>query len=217
MKKKLILFGGGGHSESIIDSIYTMDLFKIIGIIDKKEKQETYVSGVKIIGEEQDLEYYFQKGIRNIVIAIGSIGNIEKRLNVYNICKKIGYQFPNIIDKSAVLSNNIIIGEGNFIGKSAIINANVHIGNGCIINTGSIIEHDCTIEDFVHISPGSVLCGSVVIKKHTHVGANSTIIQNVTIGEDTLIGAGSLVLKDIASCKVAYGSPAKEERGFKIE
>jgi len=214
MKKRLVLFGGGGHAKSIIDSINTMGLYKIIGIIDRKEKRETYVSGVKIIGEEQDLEYYFHKGIKNVVIAIGSIGNIEKRLRVYEICKKIGYQFPNIIDKSAVVPNDLIIGEGNFIGKGAIINANVQIGNGCIINTGSIIEHDCIIEDLVHISPGSVLCGSVVIKKNTHIGANSTIIQNVTIGEGTLIGAGSLVLKDIQSYKVAYGSPIKEVKTF---
>jgi len=214
MKKKVVLIGGGGHAESIIDSINSMKLYNIIGIIDTKENQETYVSGVKIMGEDQDLAYYFHNGIKNAVIAIGSIGNIELRLKTYDICKKIGYQFPNIIDKSAVLSNKIKIGEGNFIGKGTIINANVHIGNGCIINTGSIIEHDCIIEDFVHIAPGSVLCGRVVIKKHTHIGAHSTIIQNVTIGEDTLIGAGSLVLKDIPSCKVAYGSPIREVKTF---
>ena len=191
-----------------------MKLYKIIGIIDTPEKQENFVSGIQILGEDKDLEYYFDKGIKNAVIAIGSIGNIELRLKVYEICKKIGYQFPNIIDESAVLSNNIKIGEGNFIGKGTIINANVHIGNGCIINTGSIIEHDCIIEDFVHLAPGSVLCGSVVIKKHTHIGAHSTIVQNVTIGEGTLIGAGSLVLKDIQSYKVAYGSPVKEVKTF---
>ncbi|SEW23343.1 acetyltransferase [[Clostridium] fimetarium] len=214
MKKKLVLIGGGGHAESIIDSINTMKLYKIIGIIDKKEKLETCVLGVKIIGEDKDLAYYFNKGVKNAVIAIGSIGNIELRLKLYDICKNIGYQFPNIIDKSAVLSNNIKIGEGNFIGKGTIINANVQIGNGCIINTGSIIEHDCIIEDFVHIATGSVLCGSVVIKKHTHIGAHSTILQKVTIGEGTLIGAGSLVLKEIPSYKMAFGSPVKEVKTF---
>ena len=40
MKKRLVLFGGGGHAKSIIDSINTMGLYKIIGIIDRKEKRE---------------------------------------------------------------------------------------------------------------------------------------------------------------------------------
>ncbi len=209
MKKKLILIGGGTHAQSIIDTINSMGYYKIVGIIDTKEKQNILVSGVKIIGEEKDLAYYFNKGIRSAVIAIGSIGKVERRIHAYEICKKIGYQFPNIIDKSAVISHDITIGEGNFIGKGAIVNAKVHLGNGCIINTGSIIEHGSSIENFVHIAPGSVLCGNVWVGRNTHIGAQSTIIQNVTIGENTMIGAGSLVLTDIASNRVAFGRPVK--------
>lgn len=210
MKEEIILIGGGGHAKSIIDTINTMSAYNIVGIIDTKEKLNAIVSGFKIIGEDQDLTYYFNQGIRNVVIAIGSIGKVESRIKAYEICKKIGYQFPNIVDKSAVVSKDITIGEGNFIGKGTIINTKVTIENGCIINTGSIIEHGCNIENFVHIAPGSVLCGNVWIKKNSHIGAQSTIIQNVTVGEDSVIGAGSLVLKDIPSNRLAYGRPAKE-------
>lgn len=214
MKKKVILIGGGGHAESIIDALYSMKQYKIIGILDKHKQINSEIMGLKVIGDDSDLENYFHKGIKNVVIAIGSMGMTEPRQRIYKICKKIGFEFPNIIDKSAVLAENVTLGEGNFIGKGTIVNAKVSIGNECIINTGVIIEHDSKIENFVHIAPGTIVCGSAWIKENTHVGAHSTIIQNVTIGENTLIGAGSLVLKDISPHKVAYGSPVKEVKTF---
>lgn len=211
-RKDIILIGGGGHALSIIDSMKRNKDHHIIGILDTKEKKNMYVSGVRIIGEDKDLEYYFYMGIRHAVISIGSIKDISPRRRIYETCKKIGYTLPNIIDKSAVVSKNIRMGEGNFIGKGAIINAKVQIGNGCIINTGAILEHGSQVEDFVHIAPGSVLCGNVCVKENTHIGANSTVLQNITIGADTIVGAGSVVLKDVSSKRVGYGNPFKEVR-----
>jgi sugar O-acyltransferase (sialic acid O-acetyltransferase NeuD family) len=210
MKKKIILIGGGGHAESMIDSINILGNYQIEGIIDQKEKLNQVVMGVKIIGEDKDLAFFYKKGIKNAILSIGGKKNNQFRRNIYEICKNIGYQFPNIIDKSAILSKSVVLGEGNFIGKGVVINSNVKIGNDCIINTRSVVEHGCRIDDFVHLAPGSLLCGNVWVKKNSHIGAQSVVIQNITIGEDTLVGAGSLVLKDIASHKVAYGSPAKE-------
>lgn len=210
MKKEVILIGGGGHAESIIDSIQTLGEYKIAGILDNYKKTGETVLGVKIIGTDRDLERLRQKGLKYAVIAIGSIGNTGTRRGIYELCKKTRYELPNIIDKSSIVSQTVHMGDGNFIGKGAVINSGAVIGNGCIINTGAIIEHGCTIGDFAHIAPGSVLCGNVSIQENAHIGAHSTILQNVTIGYDTIIGAGSLVLKNIAPKQLAYGSPAKE-------
>ncbi|WP_349947376.1 acetyltransferase [Lacrimispora sp. BS-2] len=210
MKEELILIGGGGHAESIIDTIRGQKKYKITGILDPGKKTGTEVLGIKIIGSDEDLADCFNRGIRNAVIAIGSMGNPGPRRRLYEQCKKTGFELPNIMDISSILSETLNMGEGNFIGKGAIINSGVTIGNGTIINTGAIIEHGCRIEDFVHIAPGCVLCGNVWISANCHIGAHSTIIQGLTIGNDTMIGAGSLVIKNISSNKLAYGSPAKE-------
>ncbi|MDR1548130.1 MAG: acetyltransferase [Hungatella sp.] len=210
MKEELILIGGGGHGESIIDTIRGQEKYKITGILDPSKQAGTEVLGIKVIGSDEDLADCFNRGIRNAVITIGSVGNPGPRRRLYEQCKKIGFEFPNIMDKSSILSGTLTIGEGNFIGKGAIINSGVTIGNGTIINTGAIIEHGCRVEDFVHIAPGCVLCGNVWIRTNCHIGAHSTIIQGLTIGNDTMIGAGSLVIKNISSNKLAYGSPAKE-------
>ena len=37
MNKKILLVGGGGHCQSVLDSLLELDQFSAIGIIDKKE------------------------------------------------------------------------------------------------------------------------------------------------------------------------------------
>lgn len=210
-KQKLIMIGGGGHAQSVIDTIKSIGKYQMIGILDK-QKHNSFLGGIKIIGEEKELIEYYKKGIRQVVIAIGSVGDTSIRRRIYNTCKEIGYELPNMIDPSATVSKDSIIGDGNFIGKGAIINFGVSIGSGCIINTGAILEHGDKVDDFVHIAPGAVLCGNVWVKKDTHIGANATVLPNVTIGEHSMIGAGSVVLHDISSYKVSYGNPSREVR-----
>lgn len=208
----IILIGGGGHCKSVIDSIKTSKLYNIVGILDLKEKLNTEILGIKIIGTDDELGYYYKKGIKNAFLTTGSIGDTLLRKRLYIAALDIGYKFPNIIDNTAILSDEIQLGHGNFIGKGAIINSGTKIGNNCIINTGSMIDHDCSIGDFVHIAPGTTLSGGVIIGENTHIGTNSTIIQDKIVGQNTIIGAGSVVVKDIADNKKAYGNPCREVR-----
>jgi sugar O-acyltransferase (sialic acid O-acetyltransferase NeuD family) len=208
----IILIGGGGHCKSIIDTINELKKYNIIGILDIADKLGNEICGIKIIGTDDSLEYYYKNGVRNAFLTIGSIGDTLIRRKLYSIALNIGYIFPNIIDNTAIVSDKIEIGHGNFIGKGAIININVKIANNTIINTGAIIEHDCYIGSFCHIAPGTAINGNVVIGENTHIGTNSTIIQNIKIGDNTIIGAGSVVVKNIESNIKAYGNPCKEVR-----
>lgn len=210
MKEKIILIGGGGHAKSVIESINSMEKFEIIGILDKKDKVGSYIYDIEVIGVDGDLENYYKQGIKNIFITLGSIGNPIIRRKLYDYAKKIGFKFPNIIDKNSIISPKTLLGEGIFIGKGVIVNCDVNIGNNCIINTGCIIEHDCKIGDFVHIAPGSTLSGGVIIGENSHIGTNSTVIQYKKVGSNTVIGAGSVVIKDIDNNVKAYGNPCKE-------
>ena len=130
---------------------------------------------------------------------------IDDDRELYYQLKEIGYQLPNIVDNSAIVSNSAKLDEGIFVGKKAVINANVHIKKMCIINTGAIIEHDCVIEEYSHISVGSVLCGSVSIGKQSFIGANATIIQEISVGNHVIIGAGTVVSKNVKDNTIQYG------------
>lgn len=212
MNKRLLLIGGGGHCNSIIDVIENSyeNHFSEIAIIDIPEKVDTYNHEYRYIGSDDDLEDLRKIGFTHAFISLGGIGNFDKRIKIYNKLKNIGFIIPNIISKSSISSKRLVIGEGNFIGKGVIINSGVVIGNNTIINTGAILEHDCKVNDFVHISPGTVLSGNVTIGFGSHIGTNTTIIQNIIIEENVIIGAGSVVVRDIQKNTMAYGVPCKK-------
>jgi len=207
--EKIILVGGGGHCKSIIDSINDLKQFEIVGIVDKKYKKNIQL-GIDVIGSDEDLDSLYKSGIKNAFIGVGSIGNPNIRIKIYNLLTSLGYSFPIIIDKTAIVSSSTAIEEGVFIGKGAIINANAVIEKQCIINTGTIVEHDCEISEFVHLAPGATLSGGVYIGKRTHIGTNSTIIQNINVGNDVIVGAGSVIIKNIKDGAKVYGNPGRE-------
>lgn len=214
MKKTMLLIGGGGHAKSIIDSAKSNGDFTIVGILDNHLEVGECVDSIPIIGKDSDAEQYYNEGIKYAFMGIGSIGNPKVRIAIYHRLSRLGYQFPNVIDASAVLAKNIHLGDGNYIGKGAIIGSEAKIGHNCIINTGAIVEHECEVCDFVHVASGATLCGQVKIGSLTHIGANATVIQNITVGAHCLIGAGSVVLKSIVDNTKAYGNPCKEVSRF---
>ncbi len=48
-----------------------------------------------------------------------------------------------------------------------------------------------------------------MIEDNVWIGARCTIVVEVTTGEGAIIQAGSVVVKDIPSCAIAGGHPAK--------
>ena len=203
----VLLIGAGGHAKSIIDSILSNGEFKIFGIIDKKEMVGDKVNGINIVGADEELSYFYDKGIKKAFVCIG---NNKVRKKLINKLEKIGFELISIIDRTAIIAKNTTILDGCFIGKGAIINSNSVIKKGPIINTGAIIEHDCIIGEYVHVAPGTTLCGGVEIGNETFIGANSVVIQYKKIGSDVLIGAGSVVTKDINNKTICYGNPCRK-------
>ncbi|MDD4781998.1 MAG: acetyltransferase [Tissierellia bacterium] len=214
MNKKLLLIGGGGHCKSVLDSILSLNEYSEIGIIDKNEKIGRNILGIPIIGCDDDLSKLYHDGYHYAFVTVGNIGKPSLRIKLYKMLETIGFGIPNIIDSTAIISNQVKMERGIFVGKNVVVNVGTSIKNGSIINTGSIIEHDCIINQFCHIAPGSVLCGEIEVGEHTHVGAGSVIKQQIRIGSNTIIGMGSVVLKDIKANVVAYGNPCKEVKSL---
>lgn len=200
---KIILIGYGGHAESVADSIRQLKKYEIIGYTDKTPIDKIF--DYPYLGDDSVLQSIYDKGIRYAAICVGYLGESNVRDNLYKMVKKIGYQLPTIVYKTAILADHISIGEGSFIGKGAVVNAGSDIGKMCIVNTRAIIEHENQIGDFSHVSVNAVLCGNVSVADHVFVGANSTIIQGKKISSDSRIGAGSIVLDDVPEKTKVYG------------
>ncbi len=207
--RRIMLIGGGGHCRSIIDCAKRMCVFDEIGIIDTLDKG---YNDVPVIGCDDDISQLTKKGWLEAIISVGSIGNTNARRKIYDLICKNGISLTSIIDPSAIIAEDVEIGEGTFIGKGVIINSGSRIEKCSIINTNAVVEHDCFVGEFSHISSGSILCGHVTIGSDSHVGAGSVLRQQITIGNRVLLGIGSVVTKDISSDMQAYGNPCRVKK-----
>lgn len=188
--ERIVLLGGGGHAQSVADTLERMGTYRIIGYTDIKKNTDS----LQYLGTDETLPRIYREGVRKAAVCAGYLGHGRLRDRLYGLAKEIGFQFPCMIDPSAAVSRHAQVGEGTFIGKGAAVNACAVIGKMCIINTNATVEHHNVIGDFSHIAVGAALCGNVSVGSHSLVGANAAVLQGVTIGMDTIIGAGSIVL-----------------------
>lgn len=209
----IILLGAGGHAHSVVDSIEQTGKYNIIGFLDTKEMKGKRFRDYQVLGTDNMMQKYFDRGIRNVFITIGFMGYENIRNRLYKQLKDIGYIVPNIIDSTAIISKNAELEDGIFIGKGAVINANAKIRKMCIINTGVIVEHDCTVGQFSHVAVGSVLCGGVSVGEQTLIGANATVIQNKKIGNGCIIGAGTTIRKNVEENNMVIDAKVIKIRG----
>ena len=196
MDKKVVIIGAGGHSKVIAD-IVTKSKDNLIGFLDDNKNllNKTIYLDKKVIGTTDDIEKY-----NDCWFLIG-IGNNKIRKE---ISMKYKLNYYTAIHPSAIISNEVTIGEGTVIMPGVVVNTGTSIGKHCIINTSCSIDHDNVIEDFVHISPGAHLAGTVKIGEESWICAGVTVINNITIAKNNIIGAGATVIKNINNNNGTY-------------
>ena len=199
--KKIRLYGAGGHSQVIKETLMLNGFF-ITETFDDKPLNIHHASKNVEMGLRDNIKNFPHDGDPVII----AIGNNHERAQIAGFLKST---FGKAIHHSAIISPNSNTGKGTVIFAGAIIQPNTIIGKHVIVNTGASIDHDNIIEDFAHISPKAALCGHVTIGKGSHVGVGALIIPKVNIGKWCTIGAGTVVLKDIPDYCTVVGNPAK--------
>ncbi len=204
-KTKLAIIGGGGHASVLIDILSRYTHFSLIGYTDNIESK---VMPLPYLGKDSALRAYSNREIV-LVNAIGSARQPVQRYKVFNKFLKYGYQFPNVLHASAIVSPGAELKNGVQVMAGAIINTGTLIEANTIINTASVIEHDCRVGPHTHIASGAILAGGVLVGACCHIGSGAIIRQGLSLGDNCLIGSGSVVTKDFMSDTIAWGVPAK--------
>ncbi len=192
---KLVLIGGGGHCKSVLDAALRMDIFQQIVILDPSLPIGSELMGCVVLGNDDKLKVLRKEGFENAFITVGCIGDTALRRKLAKKSGDLDFNFPIIIDPSAVVSEFAKLDVGAFIGKNAVVNAGARIGKHTIINTGAIIEHDCRIGAFTHVAVGATICGDCDLGEDVFVGAGATIIQGISINNKRFINAGKVVVE----------------------
>lgn len=212
--KKIVIWGSGGISREVaflIEDInqYNKDIkYEILGFIEKdKEKQNTIISGYKILGDYSILDkidcdgYVLPIGSPTLKLQIfnNEISRINKKLIAYNLIH------PSVIIRKKFCN----FGVGNIICAGAVLTTDVSLGNFNLINLNCTIGHDVEMGDFNVVNPLTAISGGVRIGNNNLIGTGVKVIQNLSIVDNIVIGAGAVVANNIYESGTYIGIPAK--------
>ncbi len=203
--KPLILIGGGGHCQSVIEVAESIGR-SIQGILDMPEVVGGEVLGYPIVGTDEQMSDYVNTC--EFVITVGFIKNPSLRIKLYNRIREIGGSLATLIANTAYVSRHAHLGLGTVVMHHAFVNAGAVIGENVIINTFSNIEHGVSVGNQCHISTGAMVNGDCKIGNSCFIGSQSVLANGVSICDDVVVGAGSLVRKSIIKPGVYSGNPA---------
>ena len=205
MVKPLILIGGGGHCKSVIEAAESAG-YSILGVLDMLENVGKDILSTKIIGTDEDIHAYVDKG--EFVITIGFITEPAIRIKLYNKVKEAGGKFATVIASTAYVSKYAEVGEGTVVLHQAFVDAGAKVGKNVILNTFTNIEHDAEIGDHCHISTGTMINGECKVGDCCFIGSQSVLANCISIGDDIIVGAGSFVRKSISEKGIYSGNSA---------
>lgn len=198
---RLIIIGASGHGKVVAD-IAKLSGYTDIAFLDDAPGLKV-VSGYPVLGAVSTFSAFSQDDF------FVAIGNSDIRRRIQDEISSSGARLVTLIHPSAVVAQDVVIGEGTAVMAGAVINPSVRIGRGCIVNTSASVDHDCVIGDFSHISVGAHLAGSVAVDKRTWIGIGAVVNNNLSICSDVVIGAGAVVVRSIGVSGTYVGIPAK--------
>jgi len=189
MKKALI--GYGGHAREVMAQMGT----QIPCFVD-----DQYLTEDTLPLSSFDPTKY------EVIVAVGS------SKDRYDIVQKLpkNTKYFTFIHSTALLMNNVEIGEGSFIGAYSILTTNIKIGKHALLNRGNHIGHDTIIGDYFSAMPGAIVSGNVTIYDLVYMGTNSSIKEKTSTHSLSTIGSNATVVKHINEPGIYVGVPAKK-------
>ena len=173
-KEKLLLVGAGGFGQVVSElARQTFDC----AFVDDSAEIDAIICDIPVIGRTADLQTLWGAYQKLVVV----IGNNAVRERIYDMAKRIGYGFPNLISPSAYISPYAKLGWGCVILNNAVVQNGSAVGNGVLINPGVEIHHDCTVGDCTLIYTNSVVRTGAKVGKCARIGSNVTICNNAVV------------------------------------
>jgi len=193
----LVIFGGGGHGKTVIDLVRSLGTYRIVGLFDDGLPAGSEVLGVPVLGGEQELAEWHERGVHLAVNAVGGIGSPGIRVQVFEKLEKAGFVFPVLVHPSAVVERSALLEPGVQVFAQCYIGSAARVGFGSVINVGAIVHHDCVLGRVVNLSPGATLAGNVHVGSLAQIGMLATVNLKITIGDGARLGNGCTVKSDV--------------------
>ena len=196
MRKRILIYGAGGHAKTVISLLRLLD-WDIAGIIDDGVNAGELISGIPVLGNADMLPELRADGVGHAVNAVGGIGNYAVRWKIFGRLQKFDFSFPTLIHPAAFVEDTVTLADGIQVLAQSYISSETAVGFGTLINAGVIISHDGKIGKCVNLSPGALLAGQVTVEDFAQIGMGATVNLGVTIGTRARVGNSSTVKGDV--------------------
>jgi len=191
--RDLVLIGGGGFAEEVLEVANSLG-YSIVGYFDDKKTKLK----LNFLGSLED--YFHEIDYYHLVfVAIGSTNKatIKVRQKVIDIMRLRSVDSPCLVSPHATIAQGVSIGFGSFIAHGVVLSVGCQVGNFCIVNTSAVVGHHSIIKYNVTIGPMVFVGGKVQINDYVILGAAAKVLQGLSIGSHCIIGIGSTVLRDL--------------------
>lgn len=206
--KNLIIIGAGGMGRQLYSfakqCIGYGTEFVIKGFIDDNlGSLDDYVGYPSVLNTISNYEI-----VENDFFVI-SIGDVSTKKSCVELILEKGGRFISLIHKTAIIYENVSLGEGCIVESNAVIGVESKIGDFVLIQDFAVIGHDVTIGDWSRIDCGVTCVGGVIVGKEVCVHTGAVISHNVVLGDKCTVGAMSFVIKKVKPEVTVYGNPAR--------
>ncbi len=195
-RRQVVVFGTGDFARVAESYLREDSEFDVVAFaVDGAYLEANEINGLPVVPFEE-LDSLYPPSDYAMLVAVGFRGVNKARAEIYERCKKRGYELISYVNSHAIHWGELRIGDNCFVFEANVIQPNVEIGNDVILWSGNHVGHDSKIGDHCFIASHAVISGNVTIGQRCFVGVNATLRDGVTIAPDCVIGAGAIIMRD---------------------
>jgi len=201
-RKRVVIIGAGAGGEVVADILLSNTDYEIVGFVDDKPRKHFKFYGIEVIYENiRKFPFEYDKKLYDgVILSFASDMNVRKE--IFELYKREGINFINMIDKNVVIGRNVRIGEGNFIGANTYIGTSSIIGNNNWIAASVNIDHHNKIGDNNLFGPNFSSPGIVKIGNLNKFGANSSLSNYIKIGDNNTVMNNVSIYRNIGNNQI---------------
>ncbi|OUX18438.1 MAG: hypothetical protein CBE17_01690 [Gammaproteobacteria bacterium TMED257] len=196
-KEPIFVIGGGYGAYQVLELIIDSGEYYLEGYFDDSKNTKLDLLGIERLGntdKEIIIKALEKYKVKNLIVAISN--NPKLRSKFENLGKK-DINLVTLIHSSAIIGNNVQIGEGSIVFGGVHIGPDSEIGKMSFISSNSTIEHHNLIGKAFCCGPNFSSSGIVEIGDFVRTGINVGVEPFLKIGKDVVLASGVIVTKNI--------------------